>query len=191
LGEGSAEKLKTKTELEYAVSEPLNKETGQQRMIRLLQLLESHSDKYCNIGYDAPNNNIADLLTLHDLLKASYITAEVITNGSGIPVNFIHTRISPSGSQHLAELVRREHDQNTLPKQVEILNKQIVDLRLEITELKSKNQTDNLWDFFKAQDWKSKASFAAIVFTIFIIGYGCAKNHLISTLLDLFRDIKP
>src|ERR1700722_13462989 len=111
-------------------------------MIRLLQLLESHSDKYCNIGYDAPNNNSADLLTLHDLLKAAYITAELTTNGSGFPVSFIHTRILPSGSQHLAELVRREHDQNTLPTQVEVLNKQIVDLRLEITELKSKNQTD-------------------------------------------------
>jgi hypothetical protein len=181
LGEGSAE----------SVSEPLKKETGQQRMIRLLQYLESHSDKYCNIGYDAPNNNIADLLMLHDLLKATYITAELITNGSGMPVNFLYTRISPNGSQHLAELVRREHDQNTLPKQVEILNQQIVDLRLEITELKSKNKVENFWDFFKALDWKGRASCAAVFFAVFIIGYGCAKNHLISTLLDLFRDIKP
>jgi DNA-binding PadR family transcriptional regulator len=169
----------------------LSKETGQQRMIRVLQMLDDNSHAYREIHLQKDQKNSADLLMLQDLQKSGHINGTVMTNGDGFPVVILQTRITPAGRQYLSELILREKDQHTLPKQLELLNNQIAGFQREIAELKAKNKADNLLDFFRALDKKGKLAFLFCVMSVFVFGYLCAKNHAISTLIDLGRELKP
>jgi hypothetical protein len=95
------------------MSEPETKsETTRQRTIRLLKILETNSDKFLVFP---ENNPPADLLTLNDLLKDDFISGIMCPNGSGFPIRFMQTRITPKGIEYLEKL---EHKENNLPAQI-------------------------------------------------------------------------
>jgi hypothetical protein len=156
-------------------------ETAQQRDIRLLRRILGNEIDSFSVNSDPPCPS-KDLLALKALLNEDYISGFTQENGSGFPVQFLGVRVTIRGRALLEELEQKENDRITLPQEIEALKNKIKALS-EVEHILS-----NYW---KLADRGERFGMILGVFAVFTVGYLSAKSHLVSSLMDLYKNIKP
>ena len=123
-----------------------------------------------------------DLLALDALINERLITGMRKADHLGIPFEFLSVRITITGREFLEQSEREEKDQLTLPMENMMLRQQII----EMGEIKH-----TLLDCWKSADLGERFGMVSFFGFVFMVGYLCAHERVISRFIDLIRSMKP
>lgn len=61
-----------------------------------------------------------------------------------------------------------------------------------LAKIKQEREVEHtLWCYWCLADWGERIGMVAFLFTVFMVGYLSASNHLVSRIVSLIRDVKP
>jgi hypothetical protein len=98
-------------------------------------------------------------------------------------------------TQNMHEVQQAQREQGrrfraALDAQIET-PKKLESLKQEVASKQKREDEHTLLAYWKLANWGERFGMMSFLSGIFIVGYLCSKSHLVSRVIDLFRDIKP